>query len=94
MKNIKNTVAAMTLAAVLGLGAVSANAGILMTGRGANTNNVPTCNATETGVFNQLTGILIVGFASLTGILMTDRQTPCVQNPTDGAASTGILIVG
>ena len=94
MKNIKNTVAAMTLMAVLGLGAVTANAGLLVSDRGINTNSVPTCNSNGGGVLDQATGILIVGFSSLTGILIADRQTPCVQNPTDGVSNDGILIVG
>ena len=33
MKNLKNTISALSLMAVLGLGAVAANAGILITDR-------------------------------------------------------------
>ncbi len=101
MKNIKNTMAAMSLMAVLGLSATTANAGILLSDRGVNTNQT-TCGSTETGVFNQFTGILIVGLSSVTGILLgdrsglllSDRPTPCVQNQPEGVSNTGIIIVG
>ena len=69
MKNIKNTIAAMSLVAVLGLGAVTANAGLLISDRGVGT--TPTC-AAGGGILNQAAGILIVGANSLTGILMSD----------------------
>ena len=92
MKNIKNTVAAMTLAAVLGLGAVSANAGLLLSDRNVNTTSQPSCTASSTSVFDQLTGIIIVGFTSLTGVKLGSQPAPCVQSPADSA--TGIIIVG
>lgn len=94
MKNIKNTIAAMSLMAVLGLGATTANAGLMMSDFSGSPSQ-PTCSKTETGIFDQLTGILIVGFtSSLTGILLGDRQAPCVQSPAGGVTNDGILIVG
>ena len=97
MKNIKNTVAAMGLMAVLGFGAVSANAGLLISDRGVGA--TPTCEATG-GIFNQVVGILIVGAnTSLTGILMSgdragllisDRNaTGCATQSRDGILMSG-----
>ena len=98
MKNIKNTVAAMSLMAVLGLGAVTANAGLLVSDRGIGT--TPTCEATG-GIFNQLAGILIVGAgSSVTGILMSgDRAGLLVSDRNVGGCQAtqsrdGILMSG
>lgn len=89
MKKIKNTVAAMSLMAVLGLGATAANAGMLMSDFAGGSQ--PTC-ADNTGV-SSATGILIIGLAapsSLTGILLGDfAPTTCTE-----AAKDGIIIVG
>lgn len=101
MKNIKNTVAAMGLMAVLGLGATAANAGIMLSDRSVN-GAQPICN-TETGVLNQLGGIIIVGLAGSRtgimlsdrfGIMLSDRSTPCTQNTVEGQNNDGIIIVG
>ncbi len=76
MKNIKNTVAAMGLMAVLGLGAVSANAGMLVSDRGVGSS----CE-TSGGIFNQMLGILIVGVnTTVGGILMSDRSGMLVSD--------------
>lgn len=81
----------MSLMVVLGLGATTANAGLMLSDYAGQ----PTCTKAETGVFDQLTGILIVGFtSSLTGIMLSDRQAPCVQTPAEGVTNDGILIVG
>ncbi len=92
MKTIKNTIAALVLTAILGLGATTANAGLLMSDFAGNPQ--PSCTVKDTAV-NQLTGILIVGFAgssSLTGILMSDFAPTCTEPTVSN--STGILIVG
>ena len=73
MKNIKNTAAAFGMMAVLGLGAVTANAGMILSDRSVG--STPTCGANTGGIFSQVAGILIVGASSsLTGILMSDRS--------------------
>lgn len=73
MKNLKNTLTALSLAAVLGLGAVSTNAGILMSDRTASNNNQQLCvNKDET--VNMLDGIIITGFSFLDGIIITGRE--------------------
>jgi hypothetical protein len=73
MKNIKNTIAAAMMMAVLGLGATTANAYILVMDRSAS-DAATVCTKTEANVFDQLTGILIVGFASTApGLMLSDR---------------------
>ena len=88
MKKIKNTVAAMSLMAVLGLGATAANAGMLMSDFSGGSE--PTCDNTNV---SSATGIIIVGFAgpsSLTGILLGDFAPTCDASAT--AARDGMLI--
>ena len=73
MKNIKNTAAAFGMMAVLGLGSMTANAGMLVSDRSVG--STPSCAANTGGILNQVAGILIVGASSsLTGILMSDRS--------------------
>ena len=73
MKNIKNTIAAMSLMAVLGLGSITANAGLIMSDRGIG-DNTPKCEVSNGGILNELMGILIVGVtSSATGILIVGR---------------------
>ncbi len=101
MKNIKNTIAAMSLMAVMGLGATAANAGIMVSDRSVTP--AQTVCSTE-GIMSQLEGIIIVGLASSRegimmsdrlGIMMSDRSTPCVQgNTVEGQNDDGIIIVG
>ncbi|MCY7377373.1 MAG: hypothetical protein LH472_15545 [Pyrinomonadaceae bacterium] len=96
MKNIKNTIAAMSLMAVLGLGATTANAGLMLSDRSGN--GQQTCGDSTGGILNEAAGIIIVGVTSaLTGILivgrgglmLSDRPTPCVE-----AGRDGLIIVG
>lgn len=100
MKNIKNTIAAMSLVAVMGFGATAANAGIMMGDRSATPAQTVCSNGSD--ILNQLEGIIIVGLASKAGIMMSDRfgimmsdrSTPCTQNTVEGQDGDGILIVG
>ncbi len=95
MKNLKNTAAAMTMMAVLGLGAVSANAGLLMSDKGANG-----CGTVKESVLTRLSGILIVGLPGLDGIiaagrdgiLMSDRDGLLMSDKGCAASKDGILI--
>lgn len=65
MKNLKNTLVAVGLAAVLGVGAVTANAGSLESDGTANTTKVQCTVESEgflqglAGIINELTGITI-----------------------------------
>lgn len=98
MKNLKNMVAATGLMAILGMGAVTANAGILISdaaNQGGETQCQATTNDTELDVqgiiIASITGILISDGANLsTGILISDK-TAC-GGGGDSLTSTGILI--
>ncbi len=82
MKNLKNMLAAITLAVVLMVG--TANAGILMSD--LNSDNQPSCTQTdkENGgiIIHDATGIIIAGFtgiiiAGFTGIIIAGfNETP------------------
>jgi len=100
MKNIKNTAAAMALMAVLGLGATTANAGLMAVDRSVAAAQ-PICN--NSSIVNDLEGIIIVGLAGSKaglfvsdrlGLMVSDRSTPCVQNTVEGQNGDGIIIVG
>lgn len=69
MKNLKNTVAAFGLMAVMGFGAVSANAGLMVSDKSGQG-----CGAVKADLFTQLSGILIVGVPMLNGLLVSDRS--------------------
>lgn len=92
MKNLKNTIAAAALLTVLGFGAVSAHAGLLISDKNTDQGG---CNP-KSGLLNQLAGILIVGAPMLDGIIivgrdglmMSDKAAPCTEN------KDGIIIVG
>ena len=88
MKNLKNTISAAGLMAVMAFGAVSANAGLIITDKTANT--APTCSVKDdmvqqlAGIFNTVTGIIIT---DRDGIIIVDKQSAeCVQ------AKDGIII--
>ena len=70
MKNLKNTLVAVGLAAVLGVGAVTANAGSLESDGTAKTTKVQ-CTVESEGFLQGLAGIV----NELTGITIFD--TPC-----------------
>ena len=89
MKNLKNMLSAAGLMAVMVFGAVSANAGLMISDRTANTGQ---CTANDSSFLHQLSGILIVGF---NGIIIIDRAAPqCTE--TDGlmiSDKDGIIII-
>jgi hypothetical protein len=90
MKNFKNMLSAAALMVVLGVGAASANTGLLITDK---TTTQP-CTF-KNSLLTQLSGIIIVGMPSLDGIIIVDRIA-CQSNETDGIIivdRNGIIIV-
>lgn len=82
MKNIKNTLAAIGMAAVLGVGTVSANTGLLLSDRGINTDQG--CTVRTPGLISQLSGIIIIGAPQgLSGLLLSDRLTTTCDTRED-----------
>lgn len=81
--------AAFGLVATLGFGAVSANAGILVSDKNSNQQ----CAPVKSNLLNQFAGILIVGAPMLDGIIMVGRDGILVSDK--GCESKdGIIIVG
>ena len=74
MKNLKNTISAAGLMAVLALGTVSANAGMIISDRATGQ-----CTVND-GILQQVVGIIAVGFPSLNGMIISDAPTPCDTN--------------
>ena len=75
MKNLKNTISAAGLMAVLALGAVSANAGMIISDRATGQ-----CTVNDGGILQQVAGIIAVGLPSLNGMIISDAPTPCDTN--------------
>jgi hypothetical protein len=71
MKNLKNTISAVGLMAVLALGAVSANAGMIISDRATGQ-----CTVKDGGILQQIAGIIIVGAPALSGMIISDAPTP------------------
>ncbi len=69
MKNLKNTLTAITLTAVLGIGAVSANAGMI-SGDGSAKGTQEQCSVKDDSVLRKFTGFI----NSLTGINFFDTS--------------------
>jgi len=101
MKNIKNTVVAMAMMAVIGVGTATANPGLMVSDRSAAPGQ--TICGSETSILNDLEGIIIVGLASSKvglmvsdrlGLMVSDRSAQCTQNNVEGQNGDGILIVG
>ncbi len=87
MKNLKNTISAAGLMTVLALGAVSANAGMIISDRATGQ-----CTVKDGGILQQVAGIIAVGLPSLNGIIIIDAATPC-DTKTDGMIlSDGMII--
>lgn len=79
MKNLKNMFTAGILAAVLMVGATSANAGFLLSDRASNNNTQ--CTQDDTGITGLITGIIVLDFARV-GFLLSDRAQPTCANTT------------
>ena len=67
MKNLKNMLAAASLMAVLGISTVSANTGVIIRDRAANTTK--TCTVKGGGILQQISGVIIQG---LSGLMVSD----------------------
>lgn len=93
MKNLKNTIAAFGLMATLGFGAISANAGMLLSDRGTN-NNQQLCGPTKDTLLSQFTGILIIGAPMLDGILIIGRDGILMSDKNNSGCTgkDGILV--
>lgn len=72
MKNLKNTISAVGLMAVLALGAVSANAGMIISDRASGQ-----CTVKDPTISDQIAGIIIVGAPVLSGMIISDAPVPC-----------------
>ncbi len=72
MKNLKNTISAVGLIAVLALGVVSANAGMIISDRATGQ-----CTVNDGGIIQQIAGIIIVGAPALSGMIISDAPIPC-----------------
>lgn len=70
--NLKNTVAAAGLMAVMTIGTISASAGVIETDRSSNGGAAP-CSTVKGGLLAQLSGILIVGLPMFDGLMVSDR---------------------
>ncbi|HEY0428286.1 MAG TPA: hypothetical protein VGC76_10930 [Pyrinomonadaceae bacterium] len=82
MKNLKNLTAAFTLLVVMIMGAVSANAGILLGDRSIPVNSDP-CVSNDSPTKSD-TGIIVAGFtgiivAGFTGIIVAGKDTTQVN---------------
>ena len=93
MKNLKNMVAAASLVAVMGFGAVSANAGLLITDKSAQPCTVKDNVMQQlAGVFNALSGMIL---SNRDGIILTDKQSAGCEQAKDGIILTdrdGLII--
>lgn len=68
MKNLKNMFAWITLAVVLMVGTVGANAGIILT-------DAPQCTDDKGGIVQDILGIIIVNAPQVAGIIIVN--SPC-----------------
>lgn len=88
MKNLKNIVAAAGLMAVLGMGSIAANAGLLISDKGA-----AGCQPVKSGWMDQLTGILIVGAPMLDGIIIVGRDGLLISDKGAGCTNKDGLLI-
>ena len=93
MKNLKNTLVAIGLAAVLGVGAVSANAGVI-TRDSSNKGTKGQCSVKNKNVLKQFASVIIAGLSGqfmTAGLIMSDgsilSDAPC--NPEEGNTEEG-----
>jgi ABC-type dipeptide/oligopeptide/nickel transport system ATPase component len=83
MKNLKNMLSAASLTAVMVFGAVSANAGLMISDRATTANQCTVKSSIfqqVAGIFNNLSGLMI---SDLNGLMISDAPTPGCTN-TDG----------
>ena len=90
MKNFKNMISALSLMAVMVFGAVSANAGLLISDRGTGCQNTNTAQE----IPNALDGIIIIGVPLVDGIIIIGRTGLLISDRTDcNTAERGGLLI-
>jgi hypothetical protein len=82
MKNLKNTLAAIGLAAVLGVGTVSANTGLIITDK----SNSNSCS--DSTISQQIASF----FDNLTGIILGDRDGIILGDKGGCQSKDGIIL--
>jgi hypothetical protein len=85
MKNLRNLMTAVTLMAMLVIGTVSANAGIIVAGRGECTDTKTETTVDWGIIVAGFTGIIVAGF---TGIIVAGKADTGCQDQSRG----GILL--
>lgn len=92
MKNFKNMTAALSLMAVLGFGAVSANAGLIISDRSAN--GVETQCTQEQGIVRDIAGVVAAGASMFDGIIIIGREGLIISDRTNCSTTSrdGIII--
>lgn len=76
MKNIKTLATTLGLAGIMAISSVSANAGLMMSDRTANTGSDTTTTTQctqQTGIFDQVLGTILLRY----GLMMSDRAVNC-----------------
>ena len=68
MKNLKNMFAWITLAVVLTLGTIGANAGVMIS-------DAPQCTDTKGNLVQSILGIIVITAPSIAGVMISDA--PC-----------------
>ena len=91
MKNLKNTISALSLMAVLGLGAVAANAGLMVSDRSNNQQQL--CASVKDDILTQLSGIIILGAPMLDGIIILGRDGLMISDKGAGCGNTNGLMI-
>ena len=82
MKNLKGMLTGIGMAAVLAVGATSANAGMLLSDRSV-TDNQKTCSVKSSSIIQEIAGIIIIGLnPGGNGMFLSDA--PCTETQLDG----------
>ena len=92
MKNLRNLMNAVTLMLVLVIGAVSANAGILLSDRSVKSDPCSTDTKVDSGIIVAgATGIIVAGF---TGIIVAGFTGIIVAGKGEETTNCGIIVAG
>ncbi len=91
MKNLKNTISALSLMAVLGLGAVVANAGLMISDR--STGQQQLCAPVKDDLLTQLSGVIILGAPLLDGVIILGRDGLMISDKGTGGCNTNGLMI-
>jgi len=89
MKNLKNMISAVSLMAVMVFGAISANAGLLISDRNTGCQNTNTAQELP----NAFDGIIIIGAPIFEGIIIIGRAGLLISDRGNGCQEkSGLLI--